>query len=220
MDWQPELDRLLRDESSPDIPPERHRRARAFVKAEDAHRCLLAHLLLVKSLEAETGLTGTHMRIEPAEKGKPVVAGYPGIHFNLSHSGDMVVCAVDSFPIGVDVEKIREIDPDVAQSCFTTSEQTYLTEQPRMFLERFYQLWTLKESYLKALGTGLSRNPLSVEMTTTTPDMRVWKTGDPGTYTMESLDIREGYAAALCGQGEFAVDRIVAFNHDSLTRYN
>ena len=215
--WAAQLNRLLQDERSPGIPPERFRRARAFVKTEDAHRCLLAHLLLMRSLGTETGTTGTEICLEYGEKGKPEVSGQPDLHFNLSHSGDMVVCAVDCHPVGVDVEKIREIDPDVAQSCFTAAEQSYLNKDLRMFLDRFYQLWTLKESYLKALGTGLSRSPLSVDMKPVTPDIRKWRTGDANTFSMESLDIREGYAAALCGMGEFVVDRMVAFRPDSLT---
>lgn len=78
-------------------------------------------------------------------------------HLNLSHSGDYVICAVSNRPIGCDIEKIKEAPVKVAERYFAKSEAEYLKsldeeEQD----EEFFRLWTIKESYTKMNGRGLS----------------------------------------------------------------
>lgn len=89
--------------------------------------------------------------------GKPALASNPDIHFNLSHAGNLVVCALDSFPIGIDIEKLEPIDIDIAKSFCTGDEFRQLKarkEEER--LSCFYNIWTIKESYIKAMGKGLA----------------------------------------------------------------
>ncbi len=213
-DWKATLDLLRNDRAAPfgdQISEERRSRAEAFVKADDAYRCLLAELLLKKSLRQEAGDVATELQIEQGEYGKPCIPERPNVHFNLSHSGNMVVCVVDQYPVGVDVEKIRAIDMDVAESCFTRKERMLLQGDNQEVLTRFYQLWTLKESYLKALGTGLSRSPLSVELSPLTTDKQQWCTNDGDNYTVQSIPLVEGYATALCGVGTYVVSEQVEY---------
>lgn len=213
-DWKATLDRLRNNWSAPlgnQISEERRKRAEAFVKVDDAYRCLLAELLLKNSLREEVGGVAAALQIEKGEYGKPCIAERPNIHFNLSHSGNMVVCVIDQCPVGVDVEKIRAIDMGVAESCFTEKERMLLQGDDQELLSRFYQLWTLKESYLKALGTGLSRSPLSVELSPLTTDKQRWSTNYEDNYTVQSIPLVEGYAAALCGVGTYVVSKQVEY---------
>jgi 4'-phosphopantetheinyl transferase len=85
----------------------------------------------------------------------------PVLHFNLANTAGLVVCAVSVAhgSIGVDVERIdRTVDfMAVAHRCFSAAEAAAvqalpLAERPR----RFFEYWTLKESYVKALGVGLA----------------------------------------------------------------
>lgn len=55
---------------------------------------------------------------ETEGNGKPVVRQLPSFHFNLSHSGDWVVCAVDDAPVGIDIEEIKPIDLAIAKRFF------------------------------------------------------------------------------------------------------
>lgn len=103
-------------------------------------------------------------RFEAGELGRPSVArDMPDqarqLNFNLAHTEGLVVMAVGSMPgLGVDVERISATVPlEVARRYFSTREISALdslpaADQPR----RFQRLWTLKESYLKAVGTGIS----------------------------------------------------------------
>jgi 4'-phosphopantetheinyl transferase len=79
------------------------------------------------------------------------------IHFNISHAGEWVLCAISNTEIGIDIELIQPIDLDIAKYYF--SEVEYMDLQRKEGAEKvsyFFDLWTLKESYIKARGMGLS----------------------------------------------------------------
>lgn len=84
----------------------------------------------------------------------------PPVHFNISHSSGFYVCAVArSYEVGVDTEKlIRKTEYlDVAESVFSQQENAKLKSlESASRREFFFQIWTLKESYIKARGMGLS----------------------------------------------------------------
>jgi 4'-phosphopantetheinyl transferase len=90
--------------------------------------------------------------------GRPFLKFPPikNFNFNLSHSGDYLVIAINNYPIGVDIERIKPLDIKIATNCFTKQELGYLNSRRKNQLERFYQMWVLKESFLKATGRGLS----------------------------------------------------------------
>jgi 4'-phosphopantetheinyl transferase len=96
------------------------------------------------------------LKFDYNEYGKPCILEPKDIHFNISHSGDWVVCAIDNKPIGIDVETIKPIDLNIARRFFTVEEYNHLMKKDEYNRIRyFYMLWTLKESYIKAIGKGL-----------------------------------------------------------------
>lgn len=86
-----------------------------------------------------------------ASGGKPYLPAYPGLHFSLSHSGNFVVCAISSVPVGVDLELPRTVHPGVAARWFSPEEQALLAQAP----SAFFDLWMAKEAVLKEIGCGL-----------------------------------------------------------------
>jgi len=88
------------------------------------------------------------------EKGKPYIKN-SNIFFNISHSGQYVVLAQSSYEIGVDIQKHKKQNLDVARRFFAKSEYEHLMSVNDKNKE-FFRLWTLKESYMKALGKGFS----------------------------------------------------------------
>ena len=102
-------------------------------------------------------------RFEAGAQGKPeIAAGLPRIAFNLSHANGLVALAVaagnDAGPVGVDVEQAtRNIGPGIARRYFAPEEVADLEALPEaQQRDRFFTLWSLKESYIKATGFGLS----------------------------------------------------------------
>lgn len=131
---------------------ERREKVLRFRFEKDRLLCLGAGLLLAYALR-QAG--ADDLRLAFSEYGKPSLASCPGIHFNLSHSGTLAVCAVADRPIGADVEALMPFAPEVAALCFQPREIAWLERQADRGLA-FTRLWTRKESYLKYLGAGLS----------------------------------------------------------------
>lgn len=88
--------------------------------------------------------------------GKPYLKNFKNFKYNISHSYEIITCVVGEHDIGVDVEYIRNTNLLVAKRFFTKEEYKYI--QYFEFSKRidiFFRIWTLKESFLKAIGTGL-----------------------------------------------------------------
>ncbi len=134
----------------------RRRRASKFIFPDDRKRCLCAELLMRYSLFISKGILFTG---EPTlgKYGKPSIDCAENFCFNMSHSGKWVVTAYGSSQVGADVELIRSGRASIAKSCFTEAEKIYIFKNGvEGSDEKFTRLWTLKESYIKYLGTGMS----------------------------------------------------------------
>ena len=83
------------------------------------------------------------------EYGKPFVEG--GQEFSLSHCKFGIAVAVDNKPIGIDIESIRDLRPELVERTMNEAEQAQIGESA----VEFTKLWTKKEAYLKYLGTGI-----------------------------------------------------------------
>lgn len=91
------------------------------------------------------------------EHGKPSLAEYPEIKYNLSHANGIAVCLISNTECGVDCEGVRPYRPNVVKRAFSENEKLMIEnadENQRDLL--FFRLWTLKEAYVKAIGIGIS----------------------------------------------------------------
>ena len=166
------LYRQLYDQAS----PARRIRADRYRRREDALRCVTADALLRHAL-------GTEQYTVVQEKGgKPRIPERPDFHYNLSHAGRWVVLAWGDEEVGVDVEAVRE-DMNIhslALRYFTPEEQRYIREGDSR--SRFFALWTRKESYLKYLGTGLTKSLSGFSVLNGETGMMYWQKQLPGNY--------------------------------------
>lgn len=142
---------------------ERRARADRFRYEDDRRRCLCADMLARKMLADASGKTPEEITFTIGHKGKPS-ANVP-FYFNLSHSGDLVLCAVSDKPIGVDIEQIKPFRAGMVTRYFTETEAAYVggdmtpsseTVTDSEICARFYRTWTAKEAYVKMTGTGIS----------------------------------------------------------------
>ena len=114
--------------------------------------------LLLDYMLKDYGLCERDMQYIEGEHGKPAFANHPQLHFNLSHSNSLVACAMGDKPVGVDVQHMVKLRQGLVRYTMSTQEIAKLEamgtiEEKSMF---FTQLWTLKESYVKATGRGLT----------------------------------------------------------------
>lgn len=175
-------------------------------------RCLSlgVELLLLYGL-SELGLadlTADRIRYRYGEDGKPYLEGAEDVYFNLSHSGDMVLCAIAPREVGCDVEKIRKRELAVARRFFTVQEYEKIAslEDEAARREMFCRYWTLKESFLKVTGQGI-RLGLNNFQIILENEISVIQNVDRRTYCFREYDAAKGYCCAVCAvQSEFETE--------------
>lgn len=160
----------------PCLSEARREKLESFRHKPAAVQSVLAELLLRRALREEYGLTELP-RVEAAEKGKPFFPDRPDVCFNLSHCKTAVACALDAAPVGVDVQEYRTICGDKHRLAAPPTDKAFphihaappvyriLSEAERAWVEagespeardrRFTAVWTCKEAYGKARGTGI-----------------------------------------------------------------
>ncbi len=121
------------------------------VSAKEQHEA--AHGLLKTVLKKYYEIE--NYTVEYGAHGKPYLAEYTDLHFNLSHCRGLVLCGVSKSGIGVDAELIRPYSGNAAKRIFSGAEVELVrkSEDPD---EMFFRLWTLKEALGKNIGTGIS----------------------------------------------------------------
>jgi len=126
--------------------PKRYSNSKRFLREEDRLRSVGAGILLSSILKIDEA------QIKYNNFGKPYIENSTTF-FNISHSKDYVVLAVNSSPVGIDIEFMNKNHLDISKKVFTNEELKWMDEDE---INRFYQLWTIKESILKAVGKGIS----------------------------------------------------------------
>ena len=151
--------------------------------------------LLAALLRAEYGLTALP-EVARGERGKPWFPTRPGLHFNVSHSGGLLLCGAGSAPLGVDIERVRPRREGLARAVLSGAEYDWYQARGGGW-EALYTLWTLKEARCKYTGQGLIRPPREIPVPLLAP-------GEAG--QLDGLSFRayggpDWRAAACCGAG-------------------
>lgn len=160
---------------------------------EDKRLSLLSGLLLEYALN---DIGEVDKEILEDENGKPHLKDCD-INFSLSHSGNVAMCAVSKYPVGCDVEKVREINLKIAKRYFCKEETenifSFTKENDR--IDAFFRLWTLKESYVKAIGKGLAIPLNSFRVNLDNPPKTM---GEKQEFLFSEFNCFDGYKCAVC----------------------
>ena len=148
-----EVQRLLKCVSS-----QRAEKAMSYKRLQHQYACLKAYDILHKMLEEQ----GVIAKAEPlyfdlSLHGKPYISRYPDVHFNISHCKYAIAVAIDSRPIGLDVERCYMPNDDFLRYTMNDSEikQILTAEHPD---QAFALLWTAKEAYVKMKGESIHQD--------------------------------------------------------------
>lgn len=168
------------------------------------HSAVLTRVLVRTVLSEYASIEPQTWRFAADARDKPCIANpHSTIRFNLSHSRDWIVCAVGAgFELGVDVEYCHP-DRDVlrvAKRFFSPEEFAALsTLCAEQCIDRFYDYWTLKESWLKATGLGISGGlDSAVFDLQDSGDMTFNSPVEDATYRFNSWQLDSSYRLALC----------------------
>lgn len=190
------------------LSPYRKQKIAQFRQTKDRCRSLGAGIAFDHAL-AVYGLREREMVYEFGEWGKPFLKEYPDLHFSLSHSGAYAICSIGESPVGNDVERVRPGRLGVARRFFTPEELHFMYEAltEEEITERMFRIWTMKESFLKVTGRGMS---LSLEDFTVLVEeeknrVQVRHSVDALCYQMKEYGDIPGYRAAVCCREDLEV---------------
>lgn len=120
----------------------------------DKKLSLYAEVLLRKIVIETYDIRNEKIRFKMDCYGKPYIADNPDFHFNISHTHNAIALAWGDTMVGIDIEKIREINLKIIDRFFTKDEIVYIRASNNPDAA-FYEIWTSKEAYTKYVGTGL-----------------------------------------------------------------
>ena len=164
----------------PYVGLERREAIGRFRFVEDAQRSLIADLLARTVIGRRLGRTNEEIVFIREPNRKPRLKEAGEFEFNLSHSGAWILCASDFEPVGADVEIIRNFEWDDLKDTLSSEERARLDPSSRMdWRILFAAHWTIKESYLKAVGAGLSIPPSELSATIEDDTVRLSRNGRP-----------------------------------------
>lgn len=187
---------------------------------EDRIRGLIADLLVRNVLMQQHGIPNDWIRFQLNPYGKLFLPD-SSVHFNVSHSGEWVVAAFDDRSVGIDVEAMEPLDYRLLSERFFTDNECrqILQEEESKQLRTFYSVWTSKESYVKAVGGGLSIDLKS--FTFCNQDMKILSKSisNGGVWFVKSYDISSRYNVSVCSQSAAFPDQPVILPIEELIGY-
>ena len=132
--------------------------------------------------------------------GKPYFPKRPELRFNLSHSNTKVMCALSDWGVGCDVERIASANLRVAKRFFSAREYDLLAAQSDEEEQKvlFCRIWTLKESFLKATGKGLSLPMNCFSVCPNGESIHFEQSFDSDFYDFFEMDVADGFRYACC----------------------
>ncbi|MEM0998152.1 MAG: 4'-phosphopantetheinyl transferase superfamily protein [Bacteroidota bacterium] len=176
-----------------ELSPAQRRANLRYRQERDRRNHLLGRLLIKRRFARDRSFSWDQWQTRP--NGKPEMSGHP--RFNLSHSRQMVAAAFSDRPVGLDLEWVDADFPmDDLRSFFHPEEQAFIASAADS-ARAFYQCWTRKEAYFKAVGTGLSARMHQInclqDALPGSPDWQLQSLAGPAEY---ALAVCSPYSAA------------------------
>ena len=112
----------------------------------------------------EFGININELVFSVTDSGKPFCKSHGNIYFSISHSGDFVAVATNENEVGIDIELMKIPTEKLIERICCENEKTFIASSENKE-KAFTEIWTKKEAYLKALGTGIDRELKTVDTT-------------------------------------------------------
>lgn len=188
-----------------------------YLFREDCIRSLYGDLLIRYLICKRFNMENKEIIFSKNKFGRPYIKDL-SFSFNISHSGDWVLCVIDKDNVAVDIEKIKEAKLDIAKRFFTKTEYDSLIQMDRKNQNNyFYILWTIKESYIKWLGTGMSNTLNSFNVSLTENKIKIEnKFSSTKVPFLKVYDIFKDYKIAICSDHSVFPEKINFININTI----
>lgn len=189
-------------------------RANRFRFVDDKRRFVVSRGVLRHLLGGQLAQAAEAIQFGYGDYGKPFTGQTCEtncrFHFNLSHSGELALCALSYRHVGVDIEQVKPIKrlESMMERCLSARELAEVRaemsgDRARSFLQR----WTCKEAYLKAIGLGLTQSMRAVEVQLVPPRLIRIPIDSEIDWRLYSLTLPNDYVGALVVAGEATLKR-------------
>ena len=185
------IDEIPNDDFTEAISEYRLKKAKNYKNEDDRKLSILSSLLLDKALKKHD-LSERDMKYTFNAYGKPYFANAEDLHFSISHSGEYAMVVLSDKEIGCDIQQIKNINLSIADRFFTAEERKYVK-----CTENFFRIWTLKESFIKAIGKGLAL-PLNSFSIKGLDSDKPYCEYNRELYEFKEFDKMTGYCIAVC----------------------
>ncbi len=169
-------------------------------------RSIFAGLLLRYAFLQEGYGKDAWQQVEITEEayGKPYLKEYSAFHYSLSHSGEWVACAVDTMPVGIDIQEMKSWRMTLAKRFFHEKEYNRLLALQEFDINRqtkeFYNMWTAKESAVKWSGRGISGG---IQQLLTNADYKfIYDIDQKQKIKIRQYCVSENYIVCVCSEND------------------
>ncbi|MBU3198547.1 4'-phosphopantetheinyl transferase superfamily protein [Clostridium estertheticum] len=184
------------------ISKEKIDKFKKFKFKEDILRSVYGDILIRNIICRYFNIKNNEINFMKGLYGKPYLKDVKEFNFNISHSGNWVVCVVDKKEVGIDIEQIKPIEIAIAKKNFTTEEyERIIGQKDYLRISMFYNLWTLKESFIKIIGKGLyiPLNSFNVNIYNEN-NITVRTKNNLETFYFKQYNIDSNYKMAVCSK--------------------
>ncbi|EZH74465.1 hypothetical protein ATO12_11900 [Aquimarina atlantica] len=200
------LDQNLFSEYLSLLPPDLREKNSKYLRWQDRHSHLFGRLLLIEALK-RCDINNIWDLIKYSSHKRPYLT-LDGYDFNISHSGDYVICAIGkNIRLGIDIEEHRERNLKDFRNLMTLDQWDEINSAS-CSLNTFYKYWTIKESVIKADGRGfyIPLNELEVTNNTVCFEDKLW--------FVQDFVFTKGYSVAI------ATNELSTFNMHAINFYD
>ncbi|MBM7716591.1 4'-phosphopantetheinyl transferase superfamily protein [Siminovitchia sp. FSL H7-0308] len=182
---------------------------------KDKVRTVLSHLFVKYLLAKELDCKMEDVQFSYSKYKKPYLVSHLNCSFNISHSGDMIAIAIAKEEVGIDCEQYKNLDyVELAKQFCVPEEYSYIIQSTNVE-EAFYKMWTLKESYVKAIGKGLHVSLKSFSFSIDGTSIYFYQGGNKSSaYHFYSEKIQDNYHFALCSRVPMKQEQINFHSYD------
>ena len=117
---------------------------------------ITSEIFIKRIANNQLGIAKERLIIDKNKYGKPFFVNFPNVHYNVSHTKGLIVCAISDSCVGIDIERIKPFNKRIVERFFSENEREYIFASKENQDERFAEIWTKKESYIKWLGKGMA----------------------------------------------------------------
>ncbi len=171
-------------------------KALRFHQQKDQQRFLISRIVLCKLIASYSNLVPDEIKFAEGLNKKPFAenVNLSDLHFNISHSGDIILIAISNSEIGVDVEKVDNnfSYEEILPRNFSDEEIRFIKKP-----EDFYLLWTRKEALLKATAKGLDDDLPLVPSLDGTHHINHGELGLNKSWNVNSFHVEKNYVGSV-----------------------